>query len=63
MKKTKRKCKNGTTTIAVPVELHRFIVKAGEKAGLSNYELVHKMAQTYAPLFCPELCKYLHSTE
>lgn len=59
MTKGKRKCKNGRATISVPLNLHKFITKAGEKAGLSNYELVHKMAQAYAPLFCPELLKYL----
>ena len=59
MKKGKRKCKNGSKTIVVPVHLHTFIVKAGEKFGLTNYEVVEKMAQNYAPLFCPELLKLL----
>jgi hypothetical protein len=57
----RRKCKNGVTTIRVPLHLHAFIVRAGEKMGLNNYELVEKMAQHFAPLFCPELTKFLNS--
>lgn len=59
MKKQKRKCKNGSKTIVVPVHLHAFITKTGEKFGLNNYEVVEKMAQSYAPLFCPELLRLL----
>jgi hypothetical protein len=59
MKKQKRKCKNGSKTIVVPVHLHTFISRAGEKFGLNNYEVIDRMAQNFAPLFCPELLKLL----
>jgi hypothetical protein len=59
MKKQKRKCKNGSKTVVVPVHLHAFITRAGEKLGLNNYEVIERMAQNYAPLFCPDLLKLL----
>jgi hypothetical protein len=59
MKKAKRKCQNGTKTIVVPVHLHEFITRAGERFGLNNYEVIERMAKSYAPLFCPELLKVL----
>jgi hypothetical protein len=57
--KGKRKCQCGTKNIRVPIELHRFISKAGQKLGLNNYELIDRMAQHFAPLFCPELAKLI----
>lgn len=57
----KRKCQNGISTIRVPVELHRFITKVGEKLELNNYEVIERMAQHFAPFFCPELTIFLNS--
>lgn len=59
--KGKRKCKNGISTIRVPVELHKFITKLGEKLELNNYEVIEHMARHFAPLFCPELARFLDS--
>jgi predicted metallopeptidase len=59
MKKAKRKCQNGTKTIVVPVHLHTFVSRVGEKLGLNNYEVIERMAQSFAPLFCPELLKLI----
>jgi hypothetical protein len=54
-----RKCQDGIKTIRIPVHLHSFITKAGKKWGLNNYEVIERMAKHYAPLFCPELDKFL----
>ena len=59
MKRAKRKCQHGIKTIAIPLDLHSFITRVGVKEGLNNYEVVRKMANVYAPLFCPELVKHL----
>jgi hypothetical protein len=57
--KGKRKCQQGITTIRVPIHLHKVITKSGEKLGLNNYEVIQKMADTFIPLFCPELTRFL----
>lgn len=62
MKQVKRKCKDGATTVRIPIRLHTFIVKLGAKEGLNNYEVIEKMAQHYAVSFCPNLAVWLNNS-